>query len=128
MTTLILITTAILLFIVYNIVALNKFGIPNSLSETFYLWNGVKKHLGYVFTGMMGGMTFTLLPAWLEIGNTISSWSQYLNCLIFLACGAIMFVGVAPAFRKDEMESTVHCTAAKAAAACSLVWCFSACW
>ena len=125
---LILVLISIFLFTAYNAVALKQFGVPKSLSETFYLWNGVKKHLGYIFTGMMGGLTFSLLPAWLEVGNQVSSWSSYLNCLIFFACGAIMFVGVAPAFRRDRTEGLVHEISAKIAAACALIWCFVVCY
>lgn len=128
MTTLILILSAIILFTAYNAVSIKKFGIPESLSNTFYLWNGIKKQLGYIFTGMMGGLTFTLLPAWLEVGNQVSSWSSYLNCLIFFACGSIMFVGVAPAFRSDRTEGLVHEISAKIAAACALIWCFVVCY
>jgi hypothetical protein len=119
---------SLLLFTVYNTVALKRFGVPKSLSETFYLWNGVKKNLGYIFTGMMGGMTFTLLPAWIEVGNQVSSWSPFLNFLVFFTCGAIMFVGVAPAFRGDRTEGLVHELSAKIAAACALIWCFVVCY
>lgn len=125
---LILTLISLLIFLAYNIVALKQFGVPKSLSETFYLWNGVKKNLGYIFTGMMGAMALTLLPAWLEVGNLVSNWSQYLNCLPFFTCGSIVFVGVAPAFRSSKMEGTVHETAAKIAAAAALIWCFVVCY
>ena len=128
MNELILPLISVLLFTIYNAISIIRFGIPESLSNTFYLWNSVKKHLGYIFTGMMGGLTFTLLPAWLEVGNQVSSWSSYLNCLILFACGSIMFVGVAPAFRSSKMEGTVHETAAKIAAAAALLWCFAVCY
>lgn len=128
MTSLILILISLFLFTAYNAAALKRFGVPKSLSDTFYLWNSVKKNLGYIFTGMMGGMSLTLLPAWIMIGNMVLPWSIYLNILAFLACGAIMFVGVAPAFKDFEMESKVHCTSAKIAAACALIWCFVVCY
>ena len=128
MFTLILVLLALFVFTAYNAVAIKKFGVPESLSNTFYLWNSVKKNLGYVFTGMMGFMAFTLMPAWLEVGNMASSWSSFLNFLIFFACGSIMFVGVAPAFRSSEMEGTVHETSAKLAAAAALAWCFAVCY
>lgn len=125
---LILILTSLFLFTSYNAISIKRFGVPKSLSETFYLWNSVKKNLGYIFTGMMGGMSLTLLPAWIEVGNQVSSWSPFLNFLVFFACGAIMFVGVAPAFRSSKMEGTVHETAAKIAAAAALLWCFAVCY
>ena len=128
MTILILALTSLFLFTAYNVVSLKQFGIPKSLSETFYLWNSKKKNLGYVFTGMMFSMALTLVPAWLELGEVISSWSTYLNPLVFFACAAIAFVGAAPAFRSNKMEGTVHEVSAKIAAACALIWCFAACY
>jgi hypothetical protein len=125
---LILILISLFLFTAYNAVALKRFGVPKSLSDTFYLWNSVKKNLGYIFTGMMGGMAFTLLPAWIEVGNQVSSWSPFLNFLAFFTCGAIVFVGAAPAFRSNKMEGTVHEVSAKIAAACALIWCFVVCY
>lgn len=125
---LILIFTSFLLFLSYNIGIVSKFGIPPSLSQSYYLLNGVKKNLGLLFTGMMASMAFTLLPAWLELGELISLWSAYLNPLAFFACAAILFVGSAPAFRSNKLEGTVHEVAAKIAAACSMIWCLAVCW
>ena len=128
MATLILILISLFIFTVYNAVSLKQFRIPKSLSETFYLWNNKKKNLGYVFTGMMFSMALTLVPAWLELGEVISSWSAYLNPLAFFACAAIAFVGASPAFRANKLEGTVHKVAAIVAAACSMIWCLSVCW
>lgn len=128
MTMLLLILTSLFLFTVYNVVSLKQFRIPKSLSETFYLWNSKKSGLGYMFTGMMFSMAFTLLPAWLELGEVISSWSTYLNPLAFFTCAAIAFVGAAPAFRSCELESKVHTTAAMTAAVCAVTWCLAVCW
>ena len=81
-----------------------------------------------VFPAMMASMAFTLLPAWLELGEIISLWSAYLNPLAFFACAAILFVGAAPAFRANKLEGTVHEVAAKIAAGASLLWCLVVCW
>lgn len=81
-----------------------------------------------VFPAMMGTMGFTLLPAWLELGEIISPWSTNLNVLAFFACAAICFVGAAPAFRSNKLEGTVHTAAALTAAAASLAWCLIVCW
>ena len=123
-----LILISLLFFTAYNAVSLKQFGIPKSLSETFYLWNSKKSGLGYIFTGMMFTMAFTLVPAWLELGEVISSWSTFLNPLAFFACAAIAFVGAAPAFRSCVLESKVHTIAAMIAAVCAITWCLAVCW
>ena len=123
-----LVCASLAVFLVYNIVALCIFGVPSSLSNTYYLYEAKKKHLGMIFPAMMASMAFTLLPAWLELGEIVSLWSAYLNPLAFFACAAILFVGGAPAFRSNKLEGTVHEVAAKIAAAAALIWCLVVCW
>lgn len=128
MTFLILACVAILIFTIYNIAALSKFGVPSSLSATFYLWNDIKPNLGYIFTGMMFALAFTLMPAWLEITEVISVWSHSLTVLPFLGAGSIAFVGSAPAFRGCKLENKVHMVSAACAAVFSLLWCAVVCY
>ena len=116
------------MFLSYNIAALHLFGVPSSLSNTYYLYEEKKKGLGLLFPAMMGSMGFTLLPAWLELGEVISSWSSYLNPLAFFTCAAICFVGAAPAFRANILQGKVHTIAASIAAAFALIWCLVVCW
>lgn len=125
---LILTLMGILVFTVYNIFVLSKFGVPSSLSASFYLWNDVKRNLGYVFTGMMFTMALCLLPGWLEITEVVSSWSHYLTALPFFAGASIAFVGAAPAFRDFTMENRVHMISAVAAAVFALLWCCVVCY
>ena len=125
---LITVCVAFLLFIAYNIALLIQFGIPTSLSESFYLYESKKKNLGYIFTGFMFTMAFCLLPGWLEVGDHWSSWSHYLDFLAFFTCAAICFVGAAPAFRATKLESSIHEISAKICAATALAWCFIVCW
>lgn len=128
MTNLILALVAICIFVIYNAVAIHFFGIPKSLSETFYLYQNKKKYLGYIFTGMMFIVALTLMPAWIEITEVISTWSHYLTVLPFLGAGMIAFVGAAPAFRSCKLESKVHTISATAAAVFSLLWCAVVCY
>lgn len=123
-----LVLTAFVIFVIYNIVAVSTFGVPASLSNTYYLYESKKKHLGLVFPAMMASMAFTLLPAWLELGELVALWSSYLNPLAFFACAAILFVGGSPAFKDNKLEGTVHTASAIIAAAVSLLWCFIGCW
>ena len=128
MTNLILALVAIGIFVIYNAVAIHFFGIPKSLSETFYLYQKKRRNLGYIFTGMMFTVALTLIPAWIEITEVISTWSHYLTVLPFLGAAMIAFVGAAPAFRSCELESKVHTISATAAAVFSLLWCAVVCY
>lgn len=108
---------AIGIFLVYNIVACKLFGVPSSLSVTYYLYENKKPALKWLFTAMMWAVSFCLMPAWIEI----SSGSNF-QFLSFLAAASIMFVGTAPAFRSCKMESIVHQVSAWAAAIFSILW------
>ena len=92
---LILACIAIGIFAVYNGFVIGKFGVPSSLSVSYYLWNGFMSKLGYVFTGMMFVVSMLLMPAWLEITEVISSWSHNLTVLPFFGAAMIAFVGAA---------------------------------
>ena len=128
LTCLILAVVAIAIFVAYNSAVISKFGVPSSLSASFYLWNGLKKNLGYIFTGMMFTVAFLLMPAWLEVTEIVSSWSKYLTVLPFFGAASIAFVGAAPAFRDCKLESKVHMIAAALAAVFSLLWCVVVCY
>jgi hypothetical protein len=128
MTITILTLLGMIVFTIYNACILGKFGVPNSLSNSFYLMNEVKKGLGYLFTIMMYIMAICLMPGWIEITETISEWSGNLTALPFLAASAIAFVGTAPGFKDSDHENKVHMISAYAAAAFSLLWCCVVCY
>lgn len=128
MINLILACIATFLFVLYIAIALGIFGVPTSLSDTFYLYNGIKKNLGYIFTAMMFFVPLLLMPAWLGITEVITPWSQYLLALPFFGASSICFVGAAPAFKGISMEGKVHTIAAIFSAVCSLLWVAIVCW
>ena len=108
---------AISMFLIYNVIAINLFGIPNSLSVTYYHLNDKKPWLRWFFPAMMWFVAFCMMPAWIEI----SSGSNF-QFMSFLAAAGIMFVGAAPAFRSNKLEDTVHKVSAISAAIFSILW------
>ena len=114
--TTILIIIATIIYVAYNTTALANFGVPDSLSMTYYLWKE-KSNKGYLFPLMMYAVVAFMMPAWI----TMSEGSDF-QFLAFLAPAAIAFVATAPAFKSDDLENVVHTTAAIVAAFCSLVW------
>lgn len=110
----IIVATAI--YVAYNAISLALFGIPESLSNTYYLWKE-KNGKGWLFCLMMYAVVAFMMPAWI----TMSEGSDF-QFLAFLAPAAIAFVGTAPAFKSDDLENVVHTTAAIVAAICSLAW------
>lgn len=128
MACLILAIVSFLIFATYNTAIVWKYGMPSSLSDTFYILQNQKKGLGYLFTGMMWTMAFTLVPAWVEISDAIGGWESNLTFLAFLAAASIVFVGSAPAFRNVGIENKVHMISAKLCAVFSIAWCAVVCW
>jgi hypothetical protein len=104
------------IFVAYNAVSLANFGIPESLSNTYYLWKE-KNGKGWLFCLMMYAVVALMMPAWI----TLSEGSTY-QFLAFLAPASIAFVGTAPMFKDDKLEGRVHTWAAVVAAVCSLAW------
>ena len=119
---------AAIVFISYNAAVLSNFGVPVSLSDTFYLWNKTKTGRGYLFTIMMLVMTACLMPGWLTLTETISSWSHNLTFLPFIAAGSLAFVGAAPAFKDCQIENKVHMGGAVCAAVFSILWICIVCY
>ena len=110
------IIVATVIFVAYDAICLALFGIPESLSNTYYLYKE-KSNKGWLFPLMMYAVVALMMPAWI----TMSEGSDF-QFLAFLAPSAIAFVGTAPAFKSDDLENVVHTTAAIMAAICSLAW------
>lgn len=104
------------IFVAYNAVAIAIFGIPESLSNTYYLYKE-KYNKGWLFPLMMYAVVALMMPAWI----TLSEGSNF-QFLAFLAPASLMFVGTAPRFKDSQLESRVHTISAIIAAACSLLW------
>lgn len=84
-----------LLYNSYVIIKYKK--IPESLSETSYLFGGNKR---YLFTGYCIITSFCLLPMLLEITMT-------LQFLPFIFCGGLLFAGCSPLFRSG-LDKPIH--------------------
>lgn len=114
---LIFVLVAFVVYFAYNAVALRLFGVPESLSMTFYLFKEKKNWLCIWFPIMMTLMAGALLPAWLEISE-----GSNLQFMSFLAASGILFTGAAPAFQSSKMEKSVHMTSAIVAAIFAILW------
>jgi hypothetical protein len=110
------IIVATCIYVVYNAIAIAIFGVPESLSNTYYLWKQ-KNGKGWLFPLMMYAVVALMMPAWI----TLSEGSNF-QFLAFLAPASIAFVGTAPRFKDSQLESRVHTLSAIIAAACSLLW------
>ena len=112
-----LVLAAFGIYISYNFAALSLFGVPHSLSQTFYEFKKRKPIQRFLFPIMMVSMGFLLLPAWLEISN-----GSNFMFTSFLATAGILFTGFAPAFNRSDMENMVHSVSAILAATFALLW------
>lgn len=108
---------AFVIYLLYDSVAVSLFGIPESLSNTYYLFKERKSWQRFFFPAMMISAAALLLPAWL----TISEGSNF-QFMSFLACAGIMFTGAAPTFKDGKIENGVHMVGAYTAAIFSILW------
>jgi hypothetical protein len=110
------IIAATAIYLAYNAICLALFSIPESLSNTYYLWKQ-KNGKGWLFCLMMYLVVALMMPAWISL----SEGSNF-QFLAFLAPASIMFVGTAPRFKDGDLENKVHTVSAIIAATCSLLW------
>lgn len=106
-----------------------RFGVPDMVSDTYYQLQGTtgsevlggktKRNFGWVFSVVMILIAFLVMVAILDLGRGV-------QCLAFIGCGGLAFVGCAPNYLGDE--SKVHKIAATVAAAGCVGWCLSICW
>ena len=105
-----------------------RFGIPDMVSDTYYQLQGttgsevlggkVKRNFGWVFSVVMVLVALLMMVAILDL-------DKGLQCLAFIGCGGLAFVGCAPNYLGDE--SKVHKIAALVAAVGCVGWCLSVC-
>ena len=104
---------AALLFVVMLFVVIKKCGIPEMVSSIYYLLG----KSGWVFQVVMMSVGMLMLICLLDCGKGV-------QCLAFLACGGLMFVGAAPRFMNEDRG--VHKAAATICAMAGIGWCLSA--
>ena len=104
---------AALLFVVMLCVVINKYGVPEMVSSIYYLLG----KSGWVFQVVMMSVGMLMLMCLLDCEKGV-------QCLAFLACGGLMFVGAAPRFMNEDRG--VHKAAATICAMAGIGWCLSA--
>jgi hypothetical protein len=115
----ILLLTAFFIYWAYNMAALSVFGVPKSLSMTYYLFKERKEWQRLLFPIMMLSMAGLLIPVWLEMSE-----GSDLQFMSFLAGAGIMFTGTVPTFKNSKLEDRVHTISAIVAAVFALLWVF----
>lgn len=108
---------AIFLYLIYNVVALSLFGVPHSLSMTYYLFKERSNTLRYLFPSMMICMAMFLAPCWLELSK--NSDFQF---TAFLSIAGMIFVGGSPSFMSSKLESKIHDISAYLASSAAIAW------
>ncbi|WP_195372988.1 hypothetical protein [Parabacteroides leei] len=110
------------IFLIYLVGIIHFFGIPYSISDTYYLLERRSKNLEWIFTAMCWTVTGFLIPDWFDIT------SDKLQFTVFFSCAGLLFVGTAPQF-KLPLTKTVHYSAAAICCTFSQIWViFSGMW
>ena len=95
-----------------------KFGIPKSISETYYLLG----NMGWLFQVTLFSVAFLVVP------TLIDRSSEGTRFLAFLACAGLAFVGAAPLFKR-KLDGKVHYISAAMCCVGLVLWqVFNACW
>lgn len=106
---------------IYIVYAVRMCGVPWSLSDTYYQLKK-RNRPAWLFQMTMIIPAMLLMPVWLECSTDNTQF------LAFLACGGLIFVGMAPLFR-EEFQSKVHYAGTAIAGMATILWvCFSGMW
>lgn len=103
----------IVLFVLYVGGCVAAFGIPASLSDTYYLLGGEKRY-GHAFSLTMFAVVMLILAYWFTITP------ESFRFLVFLSSGGLMLVGAAPLFKGSD--SGWHSAFAVLCAVSALAW------
>lgn len=106
---------AALLFVVMLIVVIEEYGVPEMVSSIYYLLG----KSGWVFQVVMMSVGMLMLMCLLDCEKGV-------QCLAFLACGGLMFVGAAPRFMNEDRG--VHKASATICAMAGIGWCLTVNW
>lgn len=111
----------------FLLLAAMRFGVPAMVSDVYYQLQGCtgsevigdkrKRNYGWVFTAVMVTSAILMLIPMLDSDKGI-------QCLAFLGCGGLMFVGFVPRYL-DSAEHIIHKSAAITSAIGCVGWCSS---
>lgn len=112
----VLVIISFIIFAAYLAAMIKMFGLPASISDTYYLLERKRKGAGWLFTAMCWGVVGTLLPAWLDMTPETYQFTA------FLAAAGLLFVGAAPQF-KLSLTGPVHYAGAGLCCGGAVLWC-----
>ena len=111
----------------FLLLAAMRFGVPAMVSDVYYQLQGCtgsevigdkrKRNYGWVFTLVMVASSLFMLIPMLDSGRGI-------QCLAFLGCAGLMFVGFVPRYLDSE-EHIIHKSAAITSVIGCVGWCMS---
>ena len=101
----------LVMFAVVLAVICKRHGVPDMVSDCYYLTNQ-----SILMPVMLIALGMTFLPVMIDKGG--------IDCMAFLTCAGLAFVGAAPAYL-DGLDRKVHKTAAIVSAAASVIWAVS---
>lgn len=101
-------------FVAYNAFVIAKFGIPESISATSYLFSECCKKR-WLFSLLCVVLGIGLYIPWINLDNVNNEG------LIFFTCLGILFDGATPYYRED-LQGKVHYTSGIILALCFITW------
>ena len=105
------------IFVIYMIDILIKFGVPESISESAYLY-GRNGKISIKFYIALIAVMIPLLVFWLHITT-----GQEYQFTVFLSCAALGFVAATGNFRdKGDIAGIIHVVSVFIGVVCSQIW------
>ena len=117
----------IVVFSIYVVDILRRFGIPINLSITYYRYERIRKHLGMLFPALMFFICATTVPIWFLTSLEATGWGRYFTGLPVVAEICLLLVALSARYKRRPKLIYFHYGCAIVTAACAVAWmCFVA--
>jgi len=100
----------------YQAMVLYLFGVPKSISESFYLLDEKRRGLGWLFWGWAVATVFSICPMMFALSD--GHWYQFLA--LFVGAG-LLLAGSAPHFR-EEYQRSAHFSGTGVSMFAAVLW------
>lgn len=123
-----IIVIEIVLFCVYVIYTICRWGIPASLSATYYYFERVRKNYGLFFPLYLSVCCLSSIPLWIYTNKAASPWVAHFSWCPYLTCLCLLCVGATCRYKMSRFTTYFHYTTAIISAVSTGIWLLIACY
>ena len=114
----------IIVFAVFIVAVIHKWGVPTNLSTTYYLFESERCRTGWIFPLFLCFISSTAIPIWIRTTINMSVKNQRFVCLPYITLFCLLLVAITASYKKKRGLTIFHYSCAICASFCSVMWIF----